>query len=158
MTLSIRHQIINCLVKYLEDYNWQTMSLNVVPGRTVFDPAVDPLPLLAIIPGLEEVEKLNYASDKITMPVDLSALIKLDKQTGLVDDAIYISEPIKAEIHKAACLAARSTGLIDLVDTIQYTGGGVAEWPTGMSQKVITVGVSLAVIYKTKTGDPFTGG
>ena len=157
MSKSIRHQIIDALVVYLTRYPWITQQLKVVPGRNVFDPANDILPILAVIPEPEVTEKTKYGLDDNSMPVEISALVKIEKQDDKEEyDAIELGEPVKAEIHMAAVAAARDDSLSNLVDSIQYTGGGIADWPSGMGPTIITIGVSVLVTYKTKTGNPFS--
>jgi len=155
MQKTIRHQIIDAVTARLTVYPWQSASFTVIPGRTVFDPTADPLPILALIPEREETTKGRYGVDDNSMPITLSAILRLNLKEGEVESAIELAEPVLGEVHKAACQAATHPTLIDLVDSIDYTGGGVDQWPGEQGQTIVTVGISLTIRYSTDTNNPY---
>lgn len=150
MAISLRQKIINAVNDRLANYQWQQWGPEVFTGRTIFDPDQDSLPVLTIVPGVEESERTRYRTDYITMPVEISGLVSLDDGA----DVYEICEPIFAEIRKAIF----DGGQIEIGDDhydITYRGGGIAEYPTETGPAIVTIGVSIAIEYETATGDPY---
>lgn len=152
---TVRHQILEALINYLNAYPWQSAPLTVVPALTMVDPEATPLPVLAFLPTREETTRSKYGTDQNAMSVELPAVLRLALNEGQVESAIEATEPVLGEIHQAMMLAAQHASLIDLVDEITYQGGGVDEWPASQGQVIITVGATFSVVYQTQTGNPF---
>lgn len=155
---TVRERIINALADRLEAYDWQQWQPEIFTGRNMFDPEADALPVLTIIPSAEEAEQTRYGTDLVTMQIDVSGLVSLPDEKTVSEDC----EPVFGEIRKA-CFDG---GTIDLTfgegaDEItnyyklQYTGGGIIDYPSELGPAIVTIGVTLAITYETNIGDPY---
>ena len=141
-----RQPILTALHAYLEAYNWQTFQPEVHLGRSVFDPDRDPLPVLTILPGQETAEH-RYGYDQITLDIGISALVSLANG----QDILEICEPVFAEIKTALF-----TGILQVMDeqfTLQYTSGGISDYPPELGPFVATIGVNAQLQYTTDHND-----
>lgn len=164
MEQTTRERIAYALRDRLAAYPWETWQPDVYVGRSVFDPDQDPMPVLTIVPGVENAEQSRYGTDLVDLTLDLSALVSLaDGQ-----DVTAQCEPIFGEIRRA-CFAG---GAISLDHTytddggaeqtatnhyaLQYRGGGILDYPAELGPALVTVGVTLATTYETDIGEPHT--
>ena len=148
-----RQPILTALHAYLEAYNWQTFSPEVYLGRSVFfpgskdDPGPDPLPVLTVLPGQETAEHRYGGYDQITLDIGISAFISLDDG----QDILEICEPVFAEMKKAMF-----TGVLTVATeqfTLQYTSGGILEYPPELGPFVAQIGVNAQLQYTTDHND-----
>lgn len=155
MSTTIRQQIIEGFAAHLSAWSWQSAPFAAVhTGRTVFDPELDPLPLITILPRPDESTATVYGMDSNTMLLDVSALLRLEAPDGVAANATEVGEPVKGEMQAASF--AIPTALADMVERIEYRGGGIDDYPSDLGQTIITVGLSLAVVYETKKGNPYS--
>ena len=147
MADTIREKIIAAMTSTLKNYSEYTTisSPDVHRGRIIFDPDVDPLPLISVVPRVESAEPTTYQTTDCTMPVDVSCLVPVGES-----NPSELGEAVLGELIKAALSAVPSDA-----ESIFYTGGGIDEYPDEMGQAVLTVGISLSVKYKTDTDDPY---
>ena len=158
MSQTIREQIISALQTRLENYAWTSWDPSVFAGRSVFDPDVDTdrLPVLTILPSVEDSTRTKYRTDQITMQVDLSGLVSLEDGAEVYEHC----EPVFGELRKACFYvsATDSSGAIQIGTdyfTLEYRGGGIITYPGELGPAIVTVGVTLAITYETATGDPY---
>lgn len=155
MSKTIRQQIIEAFAAHLAAASWQSAPFAAVyVGRAVFDPDTDPLPLITILPRPDETEATRYGTDSNTMQLDVSALLRLESPGDGIPTATEIGEPVKGELQATAF--AIPSALADMVERIEYRGGGVDDYPDTLGQSTFTVSLSLAVVYETKKGDPYS--
>jgi hypothetical protein len=155
MSKTVRQQIIEGFAAHFAAYGWQSASFAAVyVGRIVFDPDTDPLPLITILPRPDETASTLYGTDSNTMPMDVTAVLRLEAPDGVALTATDLGEPVKGELQAAAF--AIPTALADLVERIEYRGGGIDDYPDTLGQSTFTVSLSLAVVYETKKGDPYS--
>lgn len=156
MSKTIRQQIIEAFAAHLAATSWQSAPFAAVYiGRVVFDPDTDPLPLITILPRPDETDATLYGTDSNTMPLDVTAVLRLEAPDGgVASTATEIGEPVKGELQATAF--AIPTALADMVERIEYRGGGVDDYPDTLGQSTFTVSLSLAVVYETKKGDPYS--
>lgn len=150
MSATIRQQIIQALENRLAAYTWIEIDPEVSTGRVIFDPDTDPLPVITIVAGVETSERTRYGSDKRTMPVDVSALISISD----AKDAFEIGEPALGELHKA-CFHGGELPVGDDFVSLAYTGGGIVDYPGELGPAIITIAVTLSVIFETDSGNPY---
>ena len=150
MSQTIREQIIAALETRLKNYNWQQWDPDIFVGRSVFDPDVDPLPVLTILPSVEEAARTRYGTDQITMQVNLSGIVSLADGASVTEDC----EPIFGEMRKAAFSGGEIQIGTDYV-AMAYTGGGIMDYPSELGPAIVTIGVILAITYETNIGDPY---
>ena len=150
MSQTIREQIIAALQTRLENYAWEMWNPEIYVGRSIFDPDTDPLPVLTILPSVEEAARTRYGTDQITMQVDLSGLVSLADGASVTEDC----EPIFGEMRKAAFSGGEIQIGNDYV-AMAYTGGGIMDYPSELGPAIVTIGVTLAITYETNIGDPY---
>ena len=152
MSQTIREQIISALQTRLENYAWTAWDPSVFVGRSVFDPDTDAdrLPVLTILPGVEDSTRTKYRTDQITMPLDLSGLVSLEDSA----DVTELCEPVFGEMKKAAFNGGAILIGTDYF-TLEYRGGGIITYPGELGPAIVTIGVTLAITYETATGDPY---
>lgn len=149
---SIRLRLARAIKARFVDANFDTFTpAGVFLGRSTFDPDTDPLPLITIVPGVEDSSVTKYGTDERTMPVEVSALISLSDGA----DVTEICEPIYAEIHQAVFFDGFQIQLGSDYFNIEFRGGGIVEYPTETGPAIVTVGISLDIAYETAIGDPY---
>lgn len=152
MADSIRTQLVEAIQSRLYSYAWGSFApAGVYLGRSIFDTDSDPLPLITIVPGVEDSEVSRYGTDLRIMPVDISAIISLDDGA----DVTAVCEPIYAEVHKAVFNDGNQIQIGSDYFSIEFRGGGIVEYPAETGPAVVTVGVSLEITYETAIGDPY---
>jgi hypothetical protein len=147
MADTIRETIINAIKTGLTNngsYEAIAPSPTVVRGFLVFDASVYPLPVISIMPGIEDAQREEYGVSVNTMEIDIWCSI----MTGQ-DEMSEIGEAILGELVKAFW-ASVPTGIRDY----SYTGGGPS-YPDGIAQKVLMTLASFNVVYETDLGDPY---
>ena len=115
-------------------------------------------PCMSIFPGMEESSRTSYGYDSHVMPVQFDVLetyAALVAEHG-VEAASVMGERVLADLKE---MVRRSRGALTagdpaLVQNIQYTGGGIQEYPE-LSKKTIGVTATFSVTYETKSGDPY---
>lgn len=148
----IRLRLATAIKERFEDATFETFTpSNVFLGRSIFDPDSDPLPLITIVPGVEDSNVTRYRTDQRTMPVEISALVSLNDGA----DVTEICEPIYAEMHKVLFFNGFQIQLGSDYFSMEFRGGGIIEYPAETGPSVVTVGVSLEITYETAIGDPY---
>ena len=133
---------MEALRDHLERYPWRTFGPAVYLGRSIFDPDDDPLPVLTIMPGQETAEQ-SYQSSRVTLPVDVSALVSLDDGQKI----LFVCEPVLSEIKTA--LFAQPIAVSTELFPFTYLGGGIADYPSELGPFIATIGVQAQVQYIT---------
>lgn len=147
MADTLREKIIKHIVATLGDYGTFVAipSPVVSRGQQLFDPDVDPLPVIAVLPGVEEAERTRYGTTHCTMPVDISCLISLGD-----NNPSELGEAVLGELITAALSSLPSDA-----EDMAYSSGGIESYPDQMGQAVLSVGITINVQYETDTGDPY---
>ena len=159
--MTIRRQIIDAIADRLEAYSWTVFTApDIHKGRMIFDPdqSIDPLPLVTIIPEMEEAEQSRYNNDLITMPVAVTCLMSLEDGA----DTYEICEPVFGELRQALFSGGPIEIGVDDTDEeaelfpFDYRGGGIVSYPTEIGPAVVNITVSAVVKYESTIGDPYT--
>ena len=147
MADTIREKIIKHVLATLAGYvSFVSIpSPGVSRGRQVFDPDVDPLPVIAVLPGIEEAARTRYGTTHCIMPIDISCLISLDE-----NNPSELGEAVLGELITAAL-----SSLPGDAEDLSYTGGGIGSYPDQLGQAVLSVGITIDVQYETDIGDPY---
>ena len=164
---TIRMQLIEEIESRLNNFSWTTLTdPSVFVGRSIFnteadpdnpDLEVDPLPLFAILAGVEDTEQKRYGIDTDTMPVSITCIVSLDDGA----DAYAVGEPVYGEMKKALFadghleLGTEDSGTEVEAFPFFRTGGGIEEYPSELGPAIIKIIISAVVIYETATGDPY---
>ena len=164
---TIRMQLIEEIEARLDDFSWTTLTdPSVFVGRSIFntesdpdnpDLDVDPLPLFAILAGMEDTEQRRYNIDTDTMPVSITCIVSLEDGA----DAYTICEPIYGEMKKALFedgdleLGTEDSGSEIEAFPFFRTGGGIEEYPSEFGPAIVKIIISAVVKYETTTGDPY---
>lgn len=106
------------------------------------------LPCMSIFPAVEAASRSAYGMDKMVMPVRVDMLDNYTSETASVK-----GEKMLADV-KDAIRQARATLLTGYISDIQYTGGGIEEYPE-LKTKTVGVTASFNITYETKLGDPY---
>ena len=146
MADTIREKIIAGIVSTLEGYASFSVigSPSVERGYESYDPDVHELPIIAVMPRQEEVERTKYGSYKCTMQVDIYCLIKIG-----TNNPSELAEAVLGELITAA-LSSTPSDASDMA----YVNGGIDEY-MDLSKTVLTVGISIEVTFETDIGDPY---
>ena len=146
MTDTIREGIIQAIVTNLEGGTYTILDDAVVyRGRQLFDPDTEELPLITVLPRLEDAERTQYGTSLCRMPIDISCLVRIDGR-----NVSTLAESALGELIKSAMSSLPSDA-----DDVTYTGGGVEQYPDVMGQKVLMVGITIRVEYQFNSGDPY---
>ena len=122
-----------------------SLHLRFFRGQELFDPDVDPLPVITVMPGVEEAERSRYGSTLCTMPVDISCLISFGE-----NNPSELGEAVLGEL-----ITATLSSLPADAEDMEYAGGGILEYPDQMGQRTLTAGIVINVKYETDIGDPY---
>ena len=147
MADTLREKIIAEIMTALAGYG----SFAAIPspvfsrGRQLFDPDCDPLPVVAVLPGVEEAERTRYGTTHCTMPVDISCLISIGD-----NNPSELGEAVLGEL-----IAAALSSLPSDAEDMAYSSGGIESYPDQMGQAVLSVGITINVQYETDNGDPY---
>jgi hypothetical protein len=146
MADTIREKIIAAIVATLDTYTGFTtiVSPSVERGYENYDPDVDALPIIAVMPRQENIEHTEYQTHACTMQVDIYCLIKI----GAANPSA-LAEAVLGELIKAT-LSATPTEASDMA----YINGGIDQY-MDLSKTVLVVGISIEVKYETDIGDPY---
>jgi hypothetical protein len=148
MADTIRETTIKAIRTGLENfgsYEAIAPSPTVVRGFLVFDASVYPLPVISIMPGIEDAEREEYGVSANTMSIDVWCSIMAGQE-----EMSETGEAILGELVRAF-MASVPTHVRDAF----YTGGGPS-YPDGIAQKVLMTLASFNVVYETDLGDPYT--
>ena len=147
MSDTIREKIIADIVSTLNLYGSYSViaSPTVVRGYETFDPDVHDLPIVAVVPRQENVERTEYGAYQCTMQVDVYCLVKLGSA-----NPSELAEAVLGELLLATFSATPS----DASD-MAYVNGGIDEY-MDQTKTVLTVGITIEVVYETDIGDPYT--
>lgn len=107
------------------------------------------LPCLSLFPGIETAARTAYGMDQMVMPIRVDML---DNYTGDTT-ANHKGEKMLADI-KEVMRRSRATLLAGLAEDIQYTGGGMEDFPE-LKTKTVGVTASFNITYQTRLGDPY---
>jgi len=112
-------------------------------------------PCMSIFPQPETASRTAYGKDSMVMPMKFDVL---ETYESLVSEhgeeaASVMGEKVIADIREV--IRRSYTILLDgLVQDIQYTGGGIQDYPE-LSKKTVGVTATFDVTYVTKLGDPY---
>jgi len=117
---------------------------------------------MSIFPEVEQSSKNAYTYDSHVMPVKFDVLeTYADLIAEFGDEAASVmGERVLADLKEVIrrSRGALTTPGIDgepaLVQSIQYTGGGIQKYPKS-SEKTVGITASFDVTYETKSGDPY---
>jgi hypothetical protein len=110
---------------------------------------------MSIFPQPETASRTAYGKDSMVMPMKFDVL---ETYESLVSEhgeeaASVMGEKVIADIREV--IRRSYTILLDgLVQDIQYTGGGIQDYPE-LSKKTVGVTATFDVTYVTKLGDPY---
>lgn len=147
---TIRRRIIDHLYESMSGTSWDTWSPAVYLGMVAVWPSSETLPVLSILPRVEDAEPTSYGTSRSTMRVDMSAVIRIDED----ENPVVSGEAVFGEILQAAWAAAASD---TLADRWQYSDGGIDEYPETGGQ-ILRIGLTFEVIYQTLIGNPYSQG
>ncbi len=151
MSDTLRHRILTALQQRLEAWSWSSIDIQeVYVGRVMFNPEVDPLPLITIVASVDESTPTAYKTNRRVMPIEVSALASLDDGATVTEDL----EPAYGEIETAIW----NGGHLQVGDdhfNIEFRGGGIADYPTETGAALVTIAVLIAIAYETPVGDPY---
>lgn len=146
MADSRRELIIREIKTAMDSYSFVNLTgAAVVRGQINFDASIESLPQIAILPQPEEATRDDYGHSICIMPVDVSCLIELgDNNASELGEAV-LGELIQAVLSISSAYA----------DDVVYVSGGVADYPNQLGQKVLAVGITVAVEYRFDIGNPY---
>lgn len=148
MADTLREKIIQSLVATLTAYSAFDViaSPTISRGKELFDPDIDFFPVIAVLPGLDEAER-SYGITHCTMIIDITCLIKIGGSNPSTLGEAVLGELIKATMSSLPANA----------DDVEYTGGGIETYPDEFGElSVLSVGITIKVMYQTDIGDPYT--
>lgn len=157
---TIRELIIAEMAALFNDYTFESMtSPTIYRGRQVFDPDTEPPPLITLLPRVEASERTEYQEDKHDMPVDVICLTRL----GTANPSELGEQVLGELIH---CIFGTRSGAggtwtktggmtDDYADEVVYRSGGIDQYPDQLGQEILHVGLTVAITYRTVTGDPY---
>ena len=160
MANTIRELIIAELTALFEAYPFEAIALPAVHrGRQVFDPDVDPPPLISILARQEESERIEYGIDRKTMRVDIICLEHIGTQNPSVLGEAILGELLACtfgQVSEAGGVWTKTGGMTQTyADDVIYKSGGIDAYPDQAGQQILHVGITVTVIYQTKPGDPY---
>lgn len=140
-------QILNALHNRLTAHTWRTFSDERQPevhlGRTFFDTDDEPLPVVTVIPGVESAERIAHGLDRITLPLQVTALVNFPngQQAHLQARAIFLE--LKSVLYAAPLV-------IDFEPyTLAHQGGGF-DYPEISGPADIQITVNCQVSFSTE--------
>lgn len=146
MADSRRELIIREIKAAMDGYSFADLAgASVVRGQINFDANIESLPQVAILPQPEDATRDDYGHSVCIMPVDISCLIELGD-----NNASELGEAVLGELIQAV-LSINSA----YADDVVYVNGGVADYPNRLGQKVLAVGITVAVEYRFDIGNPY---
>jgi hypothetical protein len=140
VSLSVRERII------------RKLAARVGAGRNLDSYDARDLPITVLVTGDDEAFETAYSMTRVTMPVTIARAIALTGVKG--DDWHSAAEAALAELITEAFDTAHDDDLADLVDGIDYTGGGAEILTDGA--KGAAVQISLGVRYAFVHGNPYS--
>lgn len=147
MADTIRETIIKAIKTAMESYGFVALAgATVYRGQIYFDINLGDMPILTIIPLEEDAARDNYEKMVCQMPVDISCLVALGDA-----NPSELGETVLGELIAAAMTISVTAPADDVV----YISGGVTEYPDQMGQKALSVGIRVAVEYRTDIGNPY---
>ena len=148
MADTIRETIIKEIVATLEGFSSYSVLADpsIERGWEAFDPDVTPMPIIAVLPGIETVERI-HGIDRCEMPVGIRSLFKFGNSNPSAIGEAALGELIVASL---------SGGVPTNAEDIFYSGGGVDEYPGDLGETLLNVSITVVVRYETDAGDPYT--
>jgi hypothetical protein len=143
---TIRETVINALKTTLENYgDYDALrNMTVLVGRVKWHTEDYPLPVVSILPGLEEnVDHNSYTQHN--MPIEFVLTLGFDVDSAYPEAEIAMGELIKA------------LGTYPQMERggVRFSYAGV-NWPDLMNQRSLIAIVGVEVEYWTDAGDPYT--
>jgi len=159
MADSIREQIIQGFKDQAEKItlaNGYNTDVGAVVERGIADVRIEKTPAFSfVLPGTESSTR-EFGVYILTMPVEINAIHTLfyTDTDGVLQkyNSSVLAERILGDLIKGI-LGNRSN--ISLMDDINYTGGGIEDYPTPEDQ-LIWVRASFDIVYPTTIGDPYS--
>lgn len=146
MADSIRELIIQEIAAEMGAYAFVNLSgVTVIRGRVNYDANIDSLPQISILPRPEEATRDDYGNSVCLMPVNIHCLVALEDY-----NASELGEAVLAEMIRSVMSIDSSNA-----NDIAYVSGGVEDYPNQLGQKVLEVGIVVAVEYRFEIGNPY---
>lgn len=161
LELTIRDKIIRELVETLESYTWESMEGPAVhKGRRIFDPTIDPPPLITVLPRQEENALDQYGDNSLAMVVDLVCMDRLAGQNPSELGEAILGEAVIAVFGKERLgndgKPEKYGGLTTTwADSVYYRTGGIDAYPDELGEEILKVGITIIITYQTNKGDPY---
>jgi len=162
MEYTIREKIIKELYDLYDEFVFESISDPTLHrGRQIFDVNIEPPPIIAILPRIEEGIPADYGMQDLKMPVDIICLAQIGEE-----NPSELGEAILGEL--IACAFGKETegadgrpekygGLTDTyADSIMYRTGGIDAYPDELGQQVLHVGITVDIRYQIKAGNPYS--
>lgn len=147
MADTIRKQVLTVLVQTLESATFAAIpGAGVYFGLQAFDQQNNPLPLVSVIPVIEESEQM-HGRVKNSFTVTVLAVASLGEE-----NPGEFAEDILGDLISAIFQA--DFGTVEIIE-MRYFGGGVAQYPDDFDIPLLTVEMSLMIEYETVLGDPY---
>ena len=149
---TIREQIIAAYTTRLSDILIANVfeDFNTNIGQTVFravkDLETENLPFCVLWPSVEEITS-KYNKNVCTMVIRVEGLMEF----GSINPSI-IQEKILGDLIWA--MTNPDTEVSDLVEDVQYTSGGPADFPNA-EDSVTSSFIEFEIRYNTLTGNPY---
>lgn len=148
MADTIRKKIIAEIVSALENATFTALSnATVYFGLQAFDEENDSLPIITVIPNIEESEQTAGQICTNKMLIDILSVAEL------TDNAGVLAEDILGELIQAVYSADLTTS-VNIVE-MRYASGGVEQYPDNFDIAFMTVTISLIIEYETEIGNPY---
>lgn len=146
MADTIREKIISSIKTTFENYSYVVLSSpTIVRGIEKIDPDIYSLPVISILPQIENSQRNQYNAYICTMPVNISCITALG-----TNNPSELSESILGELITIA-LSIDPTEASDIL----YTAGGTSSYYDEIGVGTLQVGVTIEVVYDFDLNDPF---
>lgn len=148
MANTVREEIIQELMTALQAFSFASVpGASFYRGRLTFNPVSEPPPIITVIPRPESVNPQPYGADNMSMPIDVFCIARM----AASDSASSLGEAILGELVQ--CIYG---GISDTwANMIQYTEGGIDDYPDELGEKIVTVFTRFDVEYETPKGNPY---
>ena len=161
MEYTIREKIIRELYDLYDEFVFESITDPTLHrGRQIFDVNIEPPPIIAILPRIEEGIPADYGMQDLKMPVDIICLAQIGEENPSELGEAILGELIACAFGKETVgdLGPLKYGGLSTAyaDSIMYRTGGIDAYPDELGQQVLHVGITVDIRYQTKAGNPYS--
>jgi hypothetical protein len=130
----------------LETAVWINVSAPpVFLGMTLWDPSVQSLPLITIVPRMEKATDPRYGRFQCELPVEITALLPMENGENPMKGVVIADEIAD---HIFAARQSNWEGFPEELIDINYLEGGIVSYPDELNPQLLTAGITIQVKYE----------